>query len=242
MKARALTFYDLSISDIRKLCERTETSEGCWIFKNAWTRLGYGMIGLQNGRRVTASRAAYAAWVGYVPEGMFVCHKCDNPPCVNPSHLFLGTVQDNNSDATCKGRRKGVNRGESNGMSTRTQRDAERVIQLALAGLSNNEISESTGFPKSWISIVRRGRIWSHIDRTGIPLTKIVSSPLCKPSGSDVDMGRIMKALRMEKGVSASAMSRETAIPRSRIAALEAGASVWNKLLFHTIWTHLTRP
>lgn len=80
--------------------------EGCWewIAKTV-TDFGYGSIG--SGRGVSPFKAHRVAWAlknGPIPKGMCVCHRCDNPPCVNPDHLFLGTKKDNTRDMVSKGR------------------------------------------------------------------------------------------------------------------------------------------
>lgn len=75
---------------------------GCWHWKLSGTPSGYGLMNI-GGKRYLAHRAAFFAWTGIDPIGLFVCHKCDNPPCCNPEHLFLGTASDNTRDFVRKG-------------------------------------------------------------------------------------------------------------------------------------------
>lgn len=76
---------------------------GCWEWMAAKHKYGYGEI--RDGKSgARASRKAYELWNGPIPEGRCVLHRCDNPPCCNPDHLFIGTHQDNMRDASMKGR------------------------------------------------------------------------------------------------------------------------------------------
>lgn len=84
-----------------------ETPTGCWIWPG-WRRGQYGGLFVPGGRRQSAlaHRWSYEQFVGAVPEGMKVCHRCDTPLCVNPDHLFLGTQADNVRDMVQKGRHR----------------------------------------------------------------------------------------------------------------------------------------
>jgi hypothetical protein len=75
----------------------------CWNWKGAITSAGYAELGYR-GRPELASRFVYTALIGAIPPGRHVCHRCDNPRCINPEHLFLGLPKDNISDAVKKGR------------------------------------------------------------------------------------------------------------------------------------------
>lgn len=80
--------------------------EECWLWKaGKFKGFGHGAF-YWNGQNMAASRAAYLLLVGPIPDGLFVCHRCDVPACCNPAHLFLGTPNDNMQDCVKKGRRQ----------------------------------------------------------------------------------------------------------------------------------------
>lgn len=86
---------------------RVKKTRGCWLWTGAKTRGNYGELVHVVNRKQTGWRAHRLSWVlnkGEIPDGLQVLHRCDNPPCVNPEHLFLGTQHDNITDMWLKGR------------------------------------------------------------------------------------------------------------------------------------------
>lgn len=81
-------------------------SDGCWAWTGTFSSKGYGVIWDEHKTQKGAHVVSFMMNVGPIPKGMFVYHKCDNPPCVNPEHLFLGTPSDSMKDMQAKGRDK----------------------------------------------------------------------------------------------------------------------------------------
>lgn len=106
------------------------TSEECWLWQGS-TSKDYGVI-KDNGTQKYVHRVMWEITFGHIPTNLFVCHKCDNPPCVNPSHLFLGTARDNMIDKTVKGRNNAP-KGVDHPGSKFTATELETIRQSSLS-------------------------------------------------------------------------------------------------------------
>lgn len=116
----------LLLTDIEKFWFQVNKTESCWNWKASKDGGGYGICVTHKYGRDKAHRISYKEFYGRIPEGMFVCHTCDNPACVNPQHLFLGTNQDNINDKVIKNRQSRLY-GKANGRATMSK---ESVIAL----------------------------------------------------------------------------------------------------------------
>lgn len=143
---------------------------GCWEWTNFNNTRGYGMLFYQGSSQL-AHRVSWQIHNGPIPAGLFVCHQCDNPKCVRPSHLFLGTALDNARDRDRKGRagklpsRKGCKglAGESHPMAVLSESDVLLIRRRLEEGESSVAIGKEYGVDTSTISAIRRRRIWRHI-------------------------------------------------------------------------------
>jgi hypothetical protein len=136
-----------------------ETS--CWDWNAARDKDGYGKIGAH---RVTfkSHRLSWEYQNGPIPEGLCVCHKCDNPSCVRPDHLFTETAQKNNLDKELKNRQT---RGTKNGMHILTEEDVRSIRKMYSTGQhSQITLSEMYGVTQSCISKIVRNKRWLHVD------------------------------------------------------------------------------
>jgi hypothetical protein len=141
-----------------------EPNSGCWLWLGyiAVSRsphyLSYGRLGW-NGRSYPAHRLSWLAHRGPIPGGMVVMHKCDNPGCVNPEHLKLGTHQENMADMVNKGR-QGRLPGAANG---RAKLSAEQVREIRASTLDWKALGSQYGVHPETIIKIRAGRRWKNV-------------------------------------------------------------------------------
>lgn len=136
---------------MKRFDDKIEYTDTCWLWRAGKDRWGYGQFRYK-GKTRSAHRIAYKLYVGEIPEGMFVLHKCDNPICVNPKHLFLGTLKDNSQDMVKKGRN---NTGKGSAKLTK-----EEVVQIRKSPESGVILAKMFRVTPSNISLVRNRKSW----------------------------------------------------------------------------------
>lgn len=115
----------------------------CWGWFGAVDKNGYGQT-YAHGKQLKAHRVSYEMHYGKIPDGLMVLHKCDNPGCTRPCHLFVGSNSDNMKDMASKGR-GGKSRGESHGMSKLTPSNVGDIRSMVASGISQREASRRFG-------------------------------------------------------------------------------------------------
>jgi hypothetical protein len=172
--------------DPAEFMSHVAVSDGCWVWTGALSTNGYG----RHGNGLYAHRTAYRLYVEPIPDGLFVLHRCDNPPCVRPSHLYAGTHQDNMRDMRVRGRngsilhpervargdRHGtrihpetVQRGARHSLSKLTD-DAVRAIRRRYPAESLTLLAGVFGVDRAVIYNAAVGRTWAHV--TDVPPVK----------------------------------------------------------------------
>lgn len=149
---------------------------GCWEWRGTVSRLGYGRFYYPRYRSHRVNRIALQIALGReLSSEEHVLHRCDNPPCCNPEHLWVGTVYDNIQDRVQKGRSaRGANhrsklypelvpRGSAHGMAKHTEDEIISVKVMLADGLTHRQIETITGVGRSTVSKISRGIQWSHV-------------------------------------------------------------------------------
>lgn len=195
----------------------------CWPAKNLCGR-GYGGVtfkGKSHGAHVMAYRLSRKE---DVPHGIQVCHTCDNPPCCNPNHLFLGTGKDNAQDCIKKGR-KATFKGKKNAMygkngtlhpaSKLTEKDVLAIRQLRRDGVKRKTIADMFGITPECVVAIAYGRTWKHV-----PVGEIVRYDHRTKLDKD-DVGKIKDML--DKGISQDRIALTFGIHQAHVSKIKLG-------------------
>lgn len=131
----------------------------CWLWTGGKDRRGYGKF-VYEGKRYIASRLGYELHYGPISDDLWVLHRCDNPSCCNPHHLFLGTHSDNMTDMKAKGRQP---RGEQKNNAKLSAGEVHEIRRLHEEGMSLTEIARQFGIVFQNVSCIVNRKSWKHI-------------------------------------------------------------------------------
>ena len=144
---------------------KVDTSGECWVWQACRSAFGYGRIRIE-GKEYRAHRVSYIWEYGPIPDGVEVCHRCENPPCVRPSHLFLGSHSVNMTDASTKGRNathlypERRPRGERHGNTHLKVGDVDEIRKLALSGIPQRTLAKRYSVHQATIHRIVRHKVW----------------------------------------------------------------------------------
>lgn len=172
-KGAALS-YVLTSKDIGRFWSKTQKTETCWLWIAATDRKGYGYFSVGPKRSEDGSirntmrashRVAYEIANGPIPDALWVLHKCDNPRCVNPGHLFLGTSQDNVTDMDQKGRRvSNPMRGSRHANAILDEASVKEIVRRHRErGETQAGLAAEYGVSISTVNHIFTGRLWAHL-------------------------------------------------------------------------------
>lgn len=168
----------LNCSDLARFWAKVEKSpdpDGCWVWRGTRTADGYGRFRLNHTPgEVRAHRLSWEIHFGPIPDGMYVCHRCDNRACIRPDHFFLGTAVDNWLDCLSKGRHSvgtrhslslpaGHAQGSRNGRAVFTEDDVREIRRQFVAGVSKRRLARENGVSRPTITAIVTRKHWSHV-------------------------------------------------------------------------------
>lgn len=152
---------------IEQFWAKVSKTDSCWLWTGWHDRQGYGRLrtpwSMRPPYNIGAHRMSWELHHGKIREGLYVLHRCDNPACVNPAHLFLGTARENTQDALAKGRMR-ANTRPLRGSASKTSKLTEQdVVAIRASSLSGRALARQYGVnPKTILGILKR-HTWKHV-------------------------------------------------------------------------------
>lgn len=195
------------------------SKDGCWEYCSHLPHNKHRAV-VVKGRKIAAHRYSYELHAGPIPEGLCVCHKCDNPACIRPDHLFLGTQTDNMRDCVDKKRHS---YGIASGKARLDESSIAGIVPLRKQGLSEYEVAARLGVSRSAIASVCQGRSWKHLDSETVTRWDADARAKLTP-GEVIEIRKLL-----EQGVPQVEIAKQFNVSRGNISAIYLGRS-WKSI------------
>lgn len=153
---------------MQRFWKKVNKIDGCWLWIKPDPSNGYGRF-MYHGKIMGAHRASWLIHRGNIPDGLWVLHRCDNPACVNPDHLFLGTHDDNMADMAAKHRAafqqhpESAPKGERHGNAKLTDNDVREIRRLRAIGTPRKAVAQMFGISISNVKQITARTAWPHV-------------------------------------------------------------------------------
>lgn len=162
-RTRSRLVCSIECSFLQKIRHIRKDSASCWEWSGAHLSSGYGKLSYGKTQDV-AHRVSYRTFRGAIPDGLVVCHTCDNKKCVNPAHMFLGTLKDNNYDCIQKNRHVVGRIGTEHSMAKLSESDVREIRDLiASKVMQQKDIAKAYGITPSNLCHIKTRKLWGHI-------------------------------------------------------------------------------
>jgi hypothetical protein len=156
----------LTEKDKKRFFDKVKKTKGCWEWIASKNQYGYGHFWINKFLFLASHRISWMIHNGKIPKGICVLHHCDNPSCVRPDHLWLGTKGDNAIDMVRKGRNKyGDVRGEKNGCAKLVKKQILKIKKLWITKkFIQKELAKNFGISQQQISRILNRNRWKHVN------------------------------------------------------------------------------
>jgi hypothetical protein len=209
--------------------KRVNKTDGCWEWTGAMLLTGYGQMLWVDRKCAKAHRISWIIENGNIPDGMCICHHCDNRKCVRPDHLFLGTIADNNRDMDAKGRR--VNSPQIGSKHWKARLSDSDIVEIRKLhwkdGVMHKDIAAIYGVGVKYIARICRGGAWKHVPMS-VPMLPPKEARMM--SRAKLKRHDVLNIVSMHKLGSTNAdLADKFGVSRSNISHIVTGKS-WGHL------------